>query len=99
MQFNKGYDMVSNYVTKSLLSFPLKSHRGYIVGVLQTINAKNKNGKIQAFSKKYEPLLMHFANTAAICGNLRGFLPNITSIFQLCFYRRLAGVGLNWYKV
>lgn len=64
--FNRSFDERSGYRTQSMLTFPLKTNRGDTVGVLQLINAKNASGKVSPFSKKDEPLTMHFANTAAV---------------------------------
>ena len=64
--FNRTYDDLSGYRTQSMLTFPLKTNRGDTIGVLQLINAKNAKGKAVAFSKKDEPLILHFANMAAV---------------------------------
>jgi HD-GYP domain-containing protein (c-di-GMP phosphodiesterase class II) len=64
--FNRSYDDLSGYRTQSMLAFPLKTNRGDTIGVLQLINAKDAKGKIVSFSKKDEPLIMHFANMAAV---------------------------------
>jgi len=64
--FNRKYDDLSGYRTQSMLTFPLKTNRGDTIGVLQLINAKNARGKAVAFSKKDEPLILHFANMAAV---------------------------------
>src|SRR5512143_3406597 len=64
--FNNSYDDLSGYRTRSMLAFPLKTNRGDTIGVLQLINATGARGKIVAFSKKDEPLILHFANTAAV---------------------------------
>ena len=64
--FNKSYDDMSGYRTQSMLTFPLKTNRGDTIGVLQLINAKNASGKVVPFSKKDEPLILHFANMAAV---------------------------------
>jgi response regulator RpfG family c-di-GMP phosphodiesterase len=64
--FNRKYDDLSGYRTQSMLTFPLKTNRGDTIGVLQLINAKNAKGKAVAFSKKDEPLILHFANMAAV---------------------------------
>ncbi len=64
--FNKSYDDLSGYRTQSMLTFPLKTNRGDTIGVLQLINAKNVSDKVIPFSKKDEPLVMHFANMAAV---------------------------------
>jgi len=64
--FNKSFDERSGYRTQSMLTFPLTTNRGDTVGVLQLINAKDGRGKVIPFSKKDEPLIRHFANSAAV---------------------------------
>jgi HD-GYP domain-containing protein (c-di-GMP phosphodiesterase class II) len=64
--FNKSYDDLSGYRTQSMLTFPLKTNRGDTIGVLQLINAKGTAGKVVPFSKRDEPLVLHFANMAAV---------------------------------
>ena len=64
--FSKSYDDLSGYRTQSMLTFPLKTNRGDTIGVLQLINAKGATGKVIPFSKKDEPLVLHFANMAAV---------------------------------
>ncbi|MDA8099719.1 MAG: HD domain-containing protein [Nitrospiraceae bacterium] len=64
--FNRKFDDLSGYRTQSMLTFPLKTNRGDIIGVLQLINEKNTRGRVVPFSKKDEPLIMHFANMAAV---------------------------------
>ncbi len=64
--FNRSYDDLSGYRTQSMLTFPLKTNRGDTTGVLQLINAKDAKGKVVPFSRKDEPLIMHFANMAAV---------------------------------
>jgi HD-GYP domain-containing protein (c-di-GMP phosphodiesterase class II) len=64
--FNKSFDDRSGYRTQSMLTFPLKTNRGDTVGVLQLINGKDGRGRVVPFAKKDEPLIMHFANTAAV---------------------------------
>lgn len=64
--FNRKYDDLSGYRTQSMLTFPLRTNRGDIVGVLQLINEKSARGKVVPFKKADEPLVMHFANMAAV---------------------------------
>jgi HD-GYP domain-containing protein (c-di-GMP phosphodiesterase class II) len=64
--FNKQIDEESHYKCQSMFTFPLKTTRGNIVGVLQLINAKDQAGNIVPFSKEDEPLIVYFANNAAI---------------------------------
>lgn len=64
--FDKKYDEISHYRTRSILAFPLKTPQHEILGVLQLINAKDGDGNIIAFAKEDEPFIMHFANSAAV---------------------------------
>ncbi len=64
--FGKSYDIKANYRTCSMLTIPLKTHIGKIVGVLQIINAKNKDNDFIPFSDELLPIMEYFANSAAI---------------------------------
>ena len=64
--FNKSYDDLSGYRTCSVLTFPLKTNRGEVIGVLQLINGKDAKGKVVPFKKTDEPIILNFANTAAV---------------------------------
>jgi len=64
--FGKAYDKSSGYISKSMLTVPLKNYRGTIIGVLQLINAQNEKNEIIHFSPEDEPLILLFANDAAI---------------------------------
>lgn len=64
--FDRQYDEISNYRTRSMLTFPLKTHRGDVIGVLQLINPLDKDKNIIRFAEEDEPFIMHFANNAAI---------------------------------
>ncbi len=64
--FGKIYDERAQYRTCSMLTIPLKTHIGKIVGVLQIINAKNKNHEVIPFDSNILPIMEYFANSAAI---------------------------------
>lgn len=64
--FNKEYDAISKYRTRSVLTFPLKTSRGGVIGVLQLLNAKDASGGIIPFNRLDEPFVKHFATSAAI---------------------------------
>ena len=64
-RFDKSFDKSNNYLTKSMLTFPLKTNLGKVIGVLQLINAKNKKGEVIRFKKEMEPFILYFANNAA----------------------------------
>ena len=65
-RFGKQYDELSRYRTTSMLTVPLRTSRGAIVGVLQMINAKDREGKVTAFSREDERFIAHFASSAAV---------------------------------
>ncbi|MBI5885703.1 MAG: HD domain-containing protein [Deltaproteobacteria bacterium] len=64
--FNKEYDELSKYTTRSVLTFPLKTSRGGMIGVLQLLNAKNEKNEVVPFDRADEPFVKHFASSAAI---------------------------------
>ncbi len=64
--FDSSYDDLSGYKTHSNLTVPLKINTGELVGVIQVINAKDKQGEIVPFTEADIPLIMHFAGNAAV---------------------------------
>jgi response regulator RpfG family c-di-GMP phosphodiesterase len=64
--FGVHYDELSKYHTTSMLTVPLKSNRGTVVGVLQLINAKNREGEAVPFSADDESFIVYFASSAAV---------------------------------
>lgn len=63
--FNPEYDRKSGYVTRSLLTIPLLTFHGRLVGVMQLINAADEEGRIIPFSEEARRMVPLFANTAA----------------------------------
>lgn len=64
--YDASYDRISKYKTTSMLTIPLKSSIGEIVGVLQIINALDGNGSAIPIDPDYEPFVLHFAGIAAM---------------------------------
>ena len=64
--FNSNYDKLAGYETHSMLTIPLKNNRGGCIGVLQLINAQEKDGKIIPFDKDDESYIKPFAMYAAV---------------------------------
>jgi HD-GYP domain-containing protein (c-di-GMP phosphodiesterase class II) len=62
--YNTGYDLVSGYKTVSVLCVPLVTPERRLLGVIQMINAKDKNGGVVPFSADDELLISHFAANA-----------------------------------
>ncbi len=65
-RFDANYDRITEYKTTSMLTVPLKTNRGEIVGVLQIINAKDKHGAVIPFRGKDEPFILHFAGLVSL---------------------------------
>lgn len=65
-RFDSSYDQVSNYKTTSMLTVPLKTNRGEIIGVLQLINKNDEAGKVVSFDSEDEIICLHFASTASM---------------------------------
>ncbi|MGR6874061.1 HD domain-containing phosphohydrolase [Pseudomonas sp. HK3] len=62
----KQFDAENQYRTQSVLAIPLLNEANQILGLLQLINAQDKNsGKIIPFSEEIEPLIMSLATFAA----------------------------------
>lgn len=64
--FNKTFDEMNDYRTKSVIAVPLKITGNRIIGVIQLINARNKTGLIIPFTEKDKLYVSYFANDAAI---------------------------------
>lgn len=64
--FDPSYDERSHYLTRSMLTFPLKNNQQKVIGVMQLINAKDDNENIVAFAEEDIPLMRIFANSAAM---------------------------------
>ncbi|MDR3338157.1 MAG: HD domain-containing protein [Treponema sp.] len=62
--YSTNYDKIAGYKTTSILTLPLVTAEGRLLGVLQMINAKDKNDNIVSFDKDDELLISHFASNA-----------------------------------
>ena len=63
--FNRTYDALTGYRTRSMLTIPLKNFRNDVIGVLQLINAMDEKGNVIPFSGHDGDLMTYFANNAA----------------------------------
>lgn len=63
--FNVDFDRRSNYHTRSILTVPLKTSMGNVVGVLQVINPMTAKGRPVYFTEKDKLLINYFGINAA----------------------------------
>ncbi len=64
--FNRSYDDLTGYRTRSMLTIPLKNARSGAVGVLQLINAMDADGSVIPFAGQDEEIITYFASNAAV---------------------------------
>ncbi len=62
--FNSSFDERAGYKTTSMMTIPLVTTRGMVIGVMQIINAKNEQGDIIPFTKSDENYITFFAGNA-----------------------------------
>lgn len=62
----KKYDALTGYHTQSLLVIPVENNEGDLIGVLQLLNAQDKDNKVIPFDKEYEIIVRSLASLAAI---------------------------------
>jgi signal transduction histidine kinase len=78
-RFNREWDQLSGYRTRSILAAPMKNHLGKIIGVIQVLN--KKGGR---FTETDEQLLAALSTQAAVTiDNSRLFLSVIQKNMQL----------------
>ena len=63
--FNSSFDEIAGYRTSSMMTIPLNTARGEIIGVMQIINAKDQNKNIIPFTEAAESYINFFAGNAA----------------------------------
>ncbi|TGK04876.1 GAF domain-containing protein [Leptospira semungkisensis] len=91
--FNRNFDILSTYHTKSMLVVPMKGHRGDVVGVLQLINRKRnfsqkltveqmKGEEIQPFDDYSAQLVLGVAGQAAVAIQNNYLLREIETLFE-----------------
>lgn len=79
----KKYDAKHGYRSQSFLTVPMNDHEGEIIGVLQLINAKNRqSGAIISFSDDDQHLLESLASQAAIALSNHRLVAQLEELFE-----------------
>ncbi len=84
------FDSKSNYRCKSMLTIPLKNHEDEVLGVIQFINAMDKDKKIIPFTPEHRSMLSSLASQAAIALSNRKLIESLESLLNQ-FIRSIAG--------
>lgn len=79
----KKYDAKHGYRSQSFLTVPMRNHDDEIIGVVQLINAKNReSGAITDFSDEDQHLLESLASQAAIALSNRHLVVQLEELFE-----------------
>ncbi|WP_139786870.1 HD domain-containing phosphohydrolase, partial [Desulfamplus magnetovallimortis] len=62
--FNKSFDEIAGYKTASMMTIPLITTRGSVIGVMQIINSMDDEGKVIPFTDADENYINFFAGNA-----------------------------------
>ena len=79
----KRFDQKTGYRSQSFLTIPIKNHENEIIGVLQLINAKNREeGVVKPFSIADQRLAESLASQAAIALTNRLLINHLEALFE-----------------
>lgn len=78
----KRYDAITGYNTRSMLVVPLENYDGEIIGVLQLINAMDKEGSIIPFEPYLEKMVLSLASQAAVAITNMQYMEEINRLFH-----------------
>ncbi len=77
----KKYDEQTGYHSESFLVVPMRDHENVIIGVLQLINAKDRDsGEVIPFSPEYEDIIFSLASQAAVAITNVRLIENIENL-------------------
>jgi len=86
----REYDASTGYRSKSMLVIPLKNHENDIIGVLQLLNAQDRDtGDVVAFSPEYVDLIGSLASQAAVALTNTQLIQDLKNLFH-AFIRSIA---------
>jgi HD-GYP domain-containing protein (c-di-GMP phosphodiesterase class II)/HAMP domain-containing protein len=81
--FQKGFDRKTGYRTRSLLSVPLTDYEGERIGVLQLLNARDRqDGSIISFSEEDVRLAESLASQAAVSLSKNHLMTELILLFE-----------------
>lgn len=79
----KNFDAKTGYRSRSFLTVPMRNHEDEVIGVLQLINAQDReSGKIVKFSVDDQQLLESLASQAAIALTNRRLIVQLEELFE-----------------
>ncbi len=85
----KKTDQAHGYRCKSMLTIPLKNHEDEVLGVIQIINAMDKEREIVPFTDEHKTMLYSLASQAAIALSNRKLISDLETLLMQ-FMRSIA---------
>jgi HD-GYP domain-containing protein (c-di-GMP phosphodiesterase class II) len=90
---NISYDKSTGYRSKSMLTVPMRDHKGEILGVIQLINRKSDEARrlatpedaekfVVPFSREVEPVVLSLASQAAVSLENNNLYQEIETLFE-----------------
>ena len=78
----KTYDSKSGYHSKSFLTVPLKNHENEIIGVMQLINARDKEGSVISFDPDMQEQVESLASQGAVALTNKKLVGELKILFE-----------------
>lgn len=85
--YNRDFDRKNKYRCKSMLVVPMKDSEDNVIGVIQLINAMDKDGNIISFPSELENPVNSFASMAAVSVKNMQLKDNIKQAYLDTIYR------------
>ena len=76
------FDKLIGYRSHSFLTVPLKNHKGFVIGVLQLINARDNEGRTIPFSEEIVPMVSALASQAAVSIDNRMLIEDLKTLLD-----------------
>jgi HD-GYP domain-containing protein (c-di-GMP phosphodiesterase class II) len=77
-----AFDRRTGYRSTSFLTVPLRNHEGYVIGALQLINARDREGQVEAFTEADQRLVESLASQAATTLTKRELIQGMAGLFD-----------------
>lgn len=76
----KKYDSITGFRTQSMLVIPLENHEHELIGVLQLMNAMDKENNVVPFDPAFEKIILSLASQTAIAISNMRYLQEIKEL-------------------
>jgi HD-GYP domain-containing protein (c-di-GMP phosphodiesterase class II) len=78
----RAFDQKTGYRSTSFLTIPMKNHEGEVIGVLQLLNAQDRNKIVTPFTVEDQRLAESLASQAAIALTNRMLITQLEDLFE-----------------